>query len=436
MSARTGPHLSTEVQLEILEHLAEAARHAVSELQYDDAWRWYAHLLLPAILVNRAWASRGTDLLWREPFTPALAKIRPQRRQLYANKVQSIGLYLYRTDHTGCPAAFANLSFPQLKRLEVNSCPPWLKPDLRPYLSPSITSFTMLGCSHFPRSLLDLVSFCCPRLRNVHLDYTAEDQGHEHFLKFVRKCRSLRELTLSSEDELSFPVDVLENLGSRKQLESLYAPINTISYHSVETIMQDNPRLRLFRGARSLFLSIDSRAVMPVLSAAESLVDIQLHLADSEHDVFRVIGSLYCLETVDISFAMPKRLTIHELQSISSLTRLKDLSIYGPPTELHREDGPLLIAEAWTDDCFECWISSFIHLEKLLFSIRPISSHWISETRIIGKSCSKLTSLSMDGIHDIGAWRVSAEPLFPALRQLELGQLKPWPFPMRYVGQP
>lgn len=36
----------------------------------------------------------------------------------------------------------------------------------------------------------------------------------------------------------------------------------------------------------------------------------------------------------------------------------------------------------------------------------------------------------MDGIHDIGAWRVSSEPLFPALRQLELGRLKPWPFPM------
>lgn len=78
MSARTvSPLLSTDLQLEILEHLAEAARQGVSELQYDDAWRWYAHLLLPAILVNRAWANRGTHLLWREPFTPALAKISP-----------------------------------------------------------------------------------------------------------------------------------------------------------------------------------------------------------------------------------------------------------------------------------------------------------------------------------------------------------------------
>lgn len=429
MSARTAsPHLSTELQLEILEHLAEAARHAVSELQYDDAWRWYAHLLLPAILVNRAWASRGTDLLWREPFTPALAKIRPQRRQFYADKVQSIGLYLYRTDHTGCPAAFANLSFPQLKRLEINSCPPWLKLDLRPYLSSSITSFTLLGCSHFPRSLLDLIAFCCPKLRNVHLDYMTDEQGHEHFLKFLRKCRHLRELTLSSEDGVGIPTNVLENLGSRKQLECLYAPLNTISYHAIETVMRENPRLRPFRGARSLFLSIESRAVMPVLSAAEFLVEIQLNLADSEHDVFQVIGSLHCLETVDVSFSMPKRLTIQELQAISGLTRLKDLSIYGPPTELYREDGPLLIAEAWTDDLFGSWISSFVHLEKLLFSVRPLSSHWISETRLIGKSCPKLTTLSMDGIHDIGAWRVSSEPLFPALRQLELGQLKPWPF--------
>lgn len=368
MSARTAsPLLSTDLQLEILEHFAEAARQGVSELQYDDAWRWYAHLLLPAILVNRAWANRGTHLLWREPFTPALAKISPQRRQFYADKVQSLGLYLYRSDHTGCPAAFANLNFRQLKRFEINSCPSWLQLDLRPYLSSSITSFTLLGCSHFPRSLLDLVAFCCPKLRNVHLDYLAEDQEQEHFLKFLRRCRHLRELTLSSEDGVSIPTNVLENLASRKQLEYLYAPLNTISYHSIETIMRENPRLRPFREARSLFLSMESRAVTSVLSAAESLVEIQLDLADSEHDVFQIIGSLHCLETVEISFAMPKRLTINELQAISSLTRLKDLSMHGPPTELHWEDGrPLLIAEPWTDDLFSSWIASFVHLEKLL----------------------------------------------------------------------
>ncbi|KAH0344220.1 hypothetical protein KCU81_g4760, partial [Aureobasidium melanogenum] len=318
-----------------------------------------------------------------------------------------------------------------VKRFEINSCPSWLQLDLRPYLSSSITSFTLLGCSHFPRSLLDLVAFCCPKLRNVHLDYLAEDQEQEHFLKFLRRCRHLRELTLSSEDGVSIPKNVLENLASRKQLEYLYAPLNTIPYHSIETMMRENPRLSPFRDARSLFLSMETRAATSVLSAAESLVEIQLDLADSEHDVFQVIGSLHCLETVEISFAMPKRLTIHELQAISGLTRLKDLSIYGPPTELHWDDGrPLLIAEAWTDDLFDSWIASFVHLEKLLLSVRPSSSHWISETRLIGKSCPNLTTLSMDGIHDIGAWRVSPAPLFPALRQLELGRLKPWPFPM------
>jgi hypothetical protein len=40
----------------------------------------------------------------------------------------------------------------------------------------------------------------------------------------------------------------------------------------------------------------------------------------------------------------------------------------------------------------------------------------------------------MDGIHDIGAWRVSSQPLFPTLLELELGQLKSWPFSTRYVG--
>jgi len=434
MSTRNCPHLPTDIQLSILELLAEDARHAVSTLQYDEAWRCYAQSLLPAILVNRSWSARGTNLLWREPFTPALAKIQPQRRQRYADKVQSIGLYLYRQDHVECPAAFANVSFPQLKRLEINSCPPWMKLDLRPYMSPSITSFTMLGCPYLPSSLLDLIAFCCPKLRDVHLDYIVGHHKHEHLVKFLRKCRHLRDFTLSSQDGSDFSLDVLETLASRKQLESLYAPVNLISCHSIETVMQRNSRLRPFRNARNLSLSIESRAVRPVLLAAEFLVELELNLADSEHDVFGTIGSFFCLETLEISFSTTKRLSIQELQSLSGLTRLKELVICGPPSDPYQADGPLLIAHAWTDDDFESWISSYPNLEKLSFGVRPIASHWISETRLIGKSCPELITLSMDGIHDIGAWRVSSQPLFPTLLELELGQLKPWPFSTRYVG--
>lgn len=421
--------------MSILELLAEDARHAVSTLQYDEAWRCYAQVLLPAILVNRSWSARGTNLLWREPFTPALARIQPQRRQLYADKVQSIGLYLYRQDHVVCPAAFANLSFKQLRRLEINSCPPWMELDLRPYMSSSITSFTMLGCSHLPSSLLDLIAFCCPKLQDVHLDYMAGRHKNEHLVKFLRKCRHLRDFTLSSEDDSNFSLDVLETLSTRKQLECLYAPVNLISYHSIETVMQRNSRLRPFRNALNLSLSIESRAVRPILLAAEFLVELELHLVDSEHDVFGTVGSFSCLETLEISFPGTKHLYIQELQLISNLTRLKELVICGPPPDPYQTDGPLLVAHAWTDDDFESWVSSYPNLEKLLFSVRPIVSHWISETRLIGKSCPELTMMSMDGIHDIGAWGVSSQVLFPTLLELELGQLKPWPFSTRYVGR-
>lgn len=435
MSASICPHLAIEIHMSILELLAEDTRHAVSRLQYDKAWRCYAQYLLPAILVNRDWSARGTSLLWREPFTPALAKIQPQRRQLYADKVQSIGLYLYRQDHVECPAAFANLSFKQLRRLEINSCPPWMELDLRPYMSSSITSFTMLGCPHLSSSLLDLIAFCCPKLQDVHLDYMAGRRENEHLVKFLRKCRHLRDFTLSSQDDANLSLDVVETLSSRKQLECLYAPVNLISYHSIETVMQRNSRLRPFRNARNLSLSIESRAVRPVILAAEFLGELELHLADSEHDVFETVGSFFCLETLEISFSTTKRLSIQEPQSISGLTRLKELVIRGPPSDPYQADGPLLIAHAWTDDDFESWVSSCPDLEQFMFSVRPVASHWISETRLIGKSCPELTMLCMDGIHDIGAWRVSSQTLFPMLLELELGQLKPWPFSNRYVGR-
>ncbi|THW08460.1 hypothetical protein D6D24_09192 [Aureobasidium pullulans] len=430
MSNRGCPQLAIEIQLEILEFLAEDARHEVAERQYDDAWRCYARLLLPAILVNREWALRGTDLLWREPFTPALAKIRSDRRQIYADKVQSIGLYLYRADHTGCPAAFANLKFPKLKRLEINSCPPWLMLDLRPYLSVSVTSFMMVECRHLPRSMLDLIAFCCPKLRDVHVDYDRDNQRDEHFLKFLQKGRQVRELTLGSENDLSLPVDVLENLVAGKQLQVLDAPRKFVSHHSIATVLQQNPRIRPFRNIRNLFLSIESKALAPLLSTAELLKELQLTLTDSDHDVFGPIGCLPCLETVDLCFSAPKRLAILELQAISGLSRLKDLSIYRPTRGPYQEEGTLLVAEAWTDDVFRSWICSYPELRKLQFGVSPLASHWISETRLIAESCPKLTELIMDGIHDIGAWKVSSQPLFPQLRALELGQIKPWPFSM------
>ncbi|KAI5210017.1 hypothetical protein E4T39_00397 [Aureobasidium subglaciale] len=430
MAGNRFPQLVIETQLEILEYFAEDARHEVAELIYDDAWRCYARLLLPAILVNRDWCVRGTDLLWREPFTPALAKIHPQRRQLYADKIQSIGLYLYRADHTNCPASFTTLRFPRLKRLGISSCSSRMELDLTPYLSQSVTSFTMLNCRHLPKSQLDLIAYCCPKLRKVHLDYLPEDQHNEHFIKFLQKCRLLRDLALTSDAGLSLPVDVLENIAARKQLEHFDASRNLISYNSIATILQSNPRLRLFRNIRSLCLDMESRAVAYVLSAADLLVELRLTVTDSQYDVFGPIGSLPCLQTLDVCFSMAKRLAIQELHSISGLIRLKDLSIYRPKSGPVSVDATLLIAEFWTDELFQSWVSSYPDLEKLHFGVRPVDSHWISETRIIAKSCPKLIELLMGGIHDIGAWGVSPEPFFPALQQIDLGQLKPWPFSM------
>ncbi|KAI5271189.1 hypothetical protein E4T47_05507 [Aureobasidium subglaciale] len=430
MTSNRLPQLARETQIEILEYFAEDARHEVAELIYDDAWRCYARLLLPAVLVNRYWCARGTDLLWREPFTPALARIHPQRRQLYANKIQSIGLYLYRADHTNCPASFATLSFPRLKRLEISSCPSGMKLDLEPYLSRSVTSFTMLECRHLPKSVLDLIAYSCSNLRDVHLDYLPEDQHNEHFIKFLKTCKHLRYLTLTSNAGFSLPVNVLENIASRKKLEHFDASRNLISYNSIATMLQASPRLRLFRNIRSLCLDIESRAVAYVLSVTELLVELRLTVTDSQDDVFVPIGSLPCLQTVDLCFSMPKRLSMQELHSISGLTHLKDLSIYSPNSASVSEDAISLIAEAWTEELFQSWVSRYPDLEKLHLGVRPIGSHWISETRIIAKSCPKLIELLMGGIHDIGAWAVSPEPLFPILQQLDLGQLKPWPFSM------
>lgn len=432
MSARWPRQLPTDIQMEILEHMAETARQDVAELVYDDAWRRYARLLQPAILVNSEWAARGTDLLWREPFTPALAKIHPKRRQHYADKVQSLGLYLYRSDHAECPSRFEKLTFPKLKRLYIKGCPKWLDLNLRPYLSSSVTSFTLLECRHLSKSVLDLVAFCCPKLRSVHLDLISEKQGDEHFLRLLQKCRALRELILGQDDRPGFPNTILEKIMNSKHLEVFDAPQKLITYDSTRAILQRSLRLRPFRNLRSLFVNIESRAVASVLAASESLVDLRLSIVDSEYDVFGPVSYLLYLESLDLCFMRPKHLAIQELQAISRLTHLQELGIYRATTS-NLEPNPLLAAEIWVDDSFEAWISNYPGLKKLHFDVQPGNSHWISETRTIAEKCPQLTELTMQGLHDIGAWRISERQLFPELQVLQLGQLKAWPFPMRYV---
>jgi hypothetical protein len=434
MSTQRPRQLSIDIQLEILEHMAEAARQDIAEVIYDDAWRHYARLILPAILVNSEWAARGTDLLWREPFTPALARIPSQRRQHYADKVQSLRLYLYRSDNASCPAKFEKLTFPNLRRLYIKGCPRWLDLNFRPYLSSSVTSFTLLRSRHLSKSVLDLVAFCCPKLRSVQLDFISENQGDEHFLLFLQKCRVLQELILGQDDRSRFPDAIMEKIMNGKHLEMFDAPQKLITYDSTRAILQRNLRLRPFRNLRSLYISIESRAVASMISAAESLVDLELSIIDSDCDVFGPIGCLVCLENLDLCFLQPKHLAIQELQAISGLTRLKELGIYRAPSTTNTYEPPtLLAADIWVDDSFETWISSYQDLRNFHLDVQPGNSHWISETRIIAERCPRLTELTMQGIHDIGAWKISERQLFPGLKVLHLGQLKGWPFPMRYV---
>lgn len=434
MSASKPSQLATEIQLEILEHLAEDGRRQVAEFPYNEAWRRYARLMLPFILVNKAWFDRGTDLLWREPFTPALAAINPEsRRQFYAKKVQSLGLYLFRSDHVDCPATFANMRFPRLRRLEVNNCPTWMRMDIAPYLSSTITSFTLLGCDVLARTSLDLVAFCCPKLQDIYLHYAFEGSTDRYFLKFLEKCKCLRDITLSSNGD-NIPVDVLANILGRRHLELFDARDKPVSYDSVVAIMQGHPRLRPFRNLRTLCMNLETRAVPLVLSAAEMLVDLQLNLEDSESDIFGPIGCLLKLENLDLCFLEPKRLLMSELLAITSLRRLQELVINRPSGADLLVVGYLPGTMPFDDENFHKWISSYPEMRKMQLGVRPLYDYWLSETRIIAECCPKLRELIMEGVHDIGPWKVSPPPLFPNLARLQLGGLRPWPFFERYVS--
>ncbi|KAF2710372.1 hypothetical protein K504DRAFT_405454 [Pleomassaria siparia CBS 279.74] len=104
-------------------------RH-LSDMKYKDRRQYgpdqpvefleFRPTLVPSILVNRLWAEEGTSILWaRYPHLPSLKMMQPQRRQYYANKIETIFSISSPPDRPESLDYLDDLHWPNLKSLEL-----------------------------------------------------------------------------------------------------------------------------------------------------------------------------------------------------------------------------------------------------------------------------------------------------------------------------
>lgn len=106
----------------VLHHLYESKFKARVQQAPDQPVEFFEFRprLLPSILVNKLWAEEGTSILWKHfPALAALKSMTYERRQWYANKIESIYSAVRANDHHDL-GFLEGLQWPSLRNLELN----------------------------------------------------------------------------------------------------------------------------------------------------------------------------------------------------------------------------------------------------------------------------------------------------------------------------
>ncbi|KAF2644345.1 hypothetical protein P280DRAFT_392319 [Massarina eburnea CBS 473.64] len=166
-------------------HIVATVLHHFSSMKYKDRRQYGPDLpveflecrpsLLPAILVNRLWADEGTNILWRQyPHVPALRGVAPDRRQWYANKVESM-FAMSPLDSDGEELVYLEaLAWPNTKALEFevdfSRHGQRFKGMLHSGLEHLEISGSQTGGSkHFAETVLPMVAGSCTGLQSIRI---------------------------------------------------------------------------------------------------------------------------------------------------------------------------------------------------------------------------------------------------------------------------
>ncbi|CAD0091313.1 unnamed protein product [Aureobasidium mustum] len=234
--------LPTELEIQILEYLADDKR-----------------ALNSVIRVNRAWNMHAINLLWRHASAQDLAKIEPfPRRQYYADMVIELDVKTRQ-----CYQRFRFLLFTTLTEVILDpplfdSMPLMRSIRLRPCLQPTLRKLHLEPGFVLTEDALDMISLCCPLLEDLKLSSRLVfGDSDEYLTHSTFNLPKLSRLVLAWEYKYSSPA--LERLGHQlPSLEHL-----EVRWHDLD-VWEQEPSMAVF--PRLKFLELDCPPYSPRLN--------------------------------------------------------------------------------------------------------------------------------------------------------------------------
>ncbi|KNG82188.1 hypothetical protein ANOM_009130 [Aspergillus nomiae NRRL 13137] len=247
---------------------------------------------------------------------------------------------------------------------------------------------------------------------SVLIDYAFEGINTDRLIKFFDGCRSLRSIRLPSFMDAFVDDQMLAYLARHNGLEDLELG-KTITYEMIERAMDgvEAP----FKSIRRLTVQLKSKAVEPLTAAIKSATNLVLTVDDNELSPLPLVRSLTKLTELEIAFCQDGIWPATDLLALKELKNLRRLCISS------FEDPPAF--PALTDQEFIQVFEDMRGLQDLVFQVQCKLS--IVAITSLGTHCRELESCEIFGSYDLRGWSTIERPLFPHLRQLELGAAVP-----------
>lgn len=177
----------------ILHHFADTTdryRHQRS-LEHPTELLEVRHSLLPAILVNHLWADVATSIVWKQnPNLSAFKWMQHDRRQLYASKIEQLQLSDQQDENDNEYDYLRDLTWPNLKRLELDLDWQSHQHNLRGLLHADLESLTVAGLqsggsSYVAQVILPALLGPPEKLKRIQFgpdSFSSQDPVHASFL--------------------------------------------------------------------------------------------------------------------------------------------------------------------------------------------------------------------------------------------------------------
>ncbi|OAR02914.1 hypothetical protein LLEC1_04256 [Akanthomyces lecanii] len=398
--------------------LPEILNNIFDQLEND------SRALAAASLVNQAWFSSATDVLWKMATWENLLQVPEDRQQIYAAKMTTLS---FAGDNAAtCHARFQHLQFSSLKSVSLDAYRPQEGGSLyhiRQYLQPPLERFAFYG-GDLDEELLDHLRQSCWRLQQILIDSPGPKITEEFFSRFIAEYTSLRDVRFMFGMDHLISDELLLRLANRDALSGL-AIGRQLSQGLLDRILADASSTP-FKELKSLVMNTTAAAVPALVKVFAHISSLELDVQDGDGSVVKhLCHSLPGLKRLGLSFSAPTKLAVDDLLSLKALSRLEFLAI-----------GPNEMVESATVDCLDSGFSDadfddvFAQLPCLRMLDFTVQSSLSAAAAFLSlsKHCRMLEECILPLVFDLETLK-SGTVMFPKLRELGVGGFEPISIP-------